>query len=164
MYFKLLYLGFKIYCFLFRPIRIGVRMVMIQRDEVLLIRHTYLNGWYMPGGGIKRNETLEQAARREAHEETGAELKDETARCLYEFRAMEDRSHRCVFMQRLQDNREARRRDSRDAYIPIDGIAARYVFGTPQPDGKIQGRHNIFASWRMVAFLRNDFLRWNYSK
>ena len=76
MYFKLLYLGFKIYCFLFRPIRIGVRMVMIQKDEVLLIRHTYLNGWFLPGGGVKRRETLEQAARREAHEETGADIKE----------------------------------------------------------------------------------------
>jgi 8-oxo-dGTP pyrophosphatase MutT (NUDIX family) len=28
----------------------------------------------MPGGGVKRGETLDQAARREAHEETGATL------------------------------------------------------------------------------------------
>lgn len=28
----------------------------------------------MPGGGLNRNESLEQAARREAREETGAEL------------------------------------------------------------------------------------------
>jgi 8-oxo-dGTP pyrophosphatase MutT (NUDIX family) len=76
MYFKLLHLGFKIYCFIFRPIRMGVRVMLIRDNEVCLIRHTYLNGWYMPGGGIKRNETLEQAARREAFEETGAELND----------------------------------------------------------------------------------------
>lgn len=47
---------------------------MIQDDKVLLIRHTYLNGWFMPGGGLNRNESLEQAARREAKEETGADL------------------------------------------------------------------------------------------
>lgn len=74
MYLKLLYLGFKIYCFIFRPVRMGVRVMMIQDDKVLLIRHTYLNGWFMPGGGVNRNESLEQAARREAKEETGAEL------------------------------------------------------------------------------------------
>ncbi|MBL8051545.1 MAG: NUDIX domain-containing protein [Anaerolineales bacterium] len=74
MYLKLLYLGFKIYCFIFRPVRMGVRVMMIQDDKVLLIRHTYLNGWFMPGGGLNRNESLEQAARREAKEETGAEL------------------------------------------------------------------------------------------
>jgi ADP-ribose pyrophosphatase YjhB (NUDIX family) len=76
MYFKILYLGFKIYCFLFRPIRMGVRVMMIQNDKVFLIRHTYLSGWFLPGGGLKRGETLEQGARREACEETGAELKE----------------------------------------------------------------------------------------
>ncbi len=74
MYFKFLYLGFKIYCFLFRPIRMGVRVVMVERESVWLIRHTYLGGWYLPGGGLKKWESLDQAARREAREETGAEL------------------------------------------------------------------------------------------
>ena len=54
----------------------GVRIMMIHDNEVWLIRHTYLPGWFMPGGGIKRHETLEQAAYREAREETGAELQE----------------------------------------------------------------------------------------
>ena len=47
---------------------------MIQGDKVWLVQQTYMPGWFMPGGGIKRGETLEQATRREAREETGAEL------------------------------------------------------------------------------------------
>lgn len=74
MYYRLLYLGFKIYCFLFRPVRMGVRVLMAQGDEVWLVRHTYLDGWFLPGGGVERQETLEKAARREAREEIGAEL------------------------------------------------------------------------------------------
>lgn len=76
MYYRLLYLGFKIYCFLFRPVRMGVRVLMAQGDEVWLVRHTYLDGWFLPGGGVERQETLEKAARREAREEIGAELND----------------------------------------------------------------------------------------
>jgi len=49
---------------------------MLKDNRVWLIRHTYLSGWFLPGGGLKRNETLEEAMRREAFEETGAELGD----------------------------------------------------------------------------------------
>ncbi len=74
MFFRILYIGFRIYCFIFRPIRVGVRLMMIQNGKVWLVRQTYIRGWFMPGGGLKRGETLEEAARREAREETGAEL------------------------------------------------------------------------------------------
>ena len=74
MFIRILYFGFRIYCFLFRPIRMGVRVMMIQSGKVWLVRQTYVPGWFMPGGGLKKGETLEDAARREAREETGAEL------------------------------------------------------------------------------------------
>jgi len=74
MYLKFLYFGFRVYCFLFRPVRMGVRAVMLKDDKVWLVRQTYAPGWFLPGGGVKRGETLEQAARREAQEETGAIL------------------------------------------------------------------------------------------
>jgi 8-oxo-dGTP pyrophosphatase MutT (NUDIX family) len=57
-----------------RPVTIGVRLILIQNGQALLVRHTYQPGWYLPGGGVKRNETLEQSARREAAEEAGAIL------------------------------------------------------------------------------------------
>lgn len=69
---QLLYLAFKIYCFIFRPVRMGVRVLMFKDSSVWMVRHTYIPGWHLPGGGIKRNETIEQAARREMFEETGA--------------------------------------------------------------------------------------------
>ena len=74
MYIRFLYIGFRIYCFIFRPIRMGVRVMMIQNDKVWLVRQTYMRGWFMPGGGVKKGETLDKAARREAREETGADL------------------------------------------------------------------------------------------
>ena len=71
---RLVYLAYQVYSFIFRPLTLGVRIMMMQDGKVLLVRHTYLEGWFMPGGGVKRNETLDQAARREAHEEVGAQL------------------------------------------------------------------------------------------
>lgn len=74
MYIRLLYLAFRIYTFIFRPIITGVRVMLIQDGQALLVRHTYLEGWYMPGGGMKRGESVDEAARRESREEVGAEL------------------------------------------------------------------------------------------
>ena len=74
MLLRLAYLVFKIYVFIFRPVHTGVRIVMIRGKEVLLVRQSYMPGWFMPGGGVKRCETLEAAARREAMEEVGASL------------------------------------------------------------------------------------------
>ena len=61
---------------LVRPITVGVRLILAKDSSVLLVRHTYLPQWYLPGGGVKRGEPLEKAARREAAEEVGAALGD----------------------------------------------------------------------------------------
>lgn len=50
--------------------------MLIRDKKVLLVRHVYEHGWFMPGGGVKRKETLEQAARRECYEEVGVELQE----------------------------------------------------------------------------------------
>jgi len=55
-----------------RSCTVGVRVVLHRDGEVLLVRHTYRRDWYLPGGGVDRGETLEQAARREVVEEVGA--------------------------------------------------------------------------------------------
>ena len=59
---------------IFHPITLGVRILLIRDGEVLLVRHTYRPGWFLPGGGIKRRERLADAARREAREEAGATI------------------------------------------------------------------------------------------
>jgi len=57
-----------------KPVTIGVRVLMEQDGRVVLVWHTYDELWYFPGGGVERDETLEEATRREAREELGAEL------------------------------------------------------------------------------------------
>jgi 8-oxo-dGTP pyrophosphatase MutT (NUDIX family) len=69
-----LYVGRNAYWRVFQPVTLGARVILVRDGQVLLIRHSYRPGWFMPGGGIKRRETLEDAARREVREETGAEV------------------------------------------------------------------------------------------
>ena len=53
-------------------ITLGVRVIVINKKrEILMVKHTYTPGWYLPGGGIKRRETPFIGMVRETWEETG---------------------------------------------------------------------------------------------
>ncbi len=48
------------------PFTLGVRVIVEDRNSrVLLVRHSYVTGWYLPGGGVDKGETMEEAACRE---------------------------------------------------------------------------------------------------
>lgn len=69
------YLLLSTYWFVRRPRLRGVKFVLSNGDQVLLVVHTYgRREWEIPGGGIKRSETPAEAARREAHEELGVRI------------------------------------------------------------------------------------------
>lgn len=60
-----------------RPARItmGVRALAVDGEgRICLVRHTYREGWFLPGGGVKTGESLVEAMSRELREETGIEL------------------------------------------------------------------------------------------
>ena len=57
-----------------RPTKSGVKCVLVERDRVLLVRHTYgRRSWDLPGGALKRGESPLSGARREMGEELGIE-------------------------------------------------------------------------------------------
>ena len=69
-----MYRAATIYWRVFKPMTLGVKTLLIRDGKVLLVKHSYQDGWFLPGGGVKRRETLETAVRRECREEVGAKL------------------------------------------------------------------------------------------
>src|ERR1700759_4338229 len=85
-----------------RGLTLGVRgLVFDGEGRVFLVKHSYVSGWHLPGGGVEPGETIRQALERELREEGNIELTDDPLfHALYFNGHVSDRDHVALFIVR----------------------------------------------------------------
>lgn len=134
-----------------KRLTVGVRTVLIKQRKILLVRHTYLPGWYFPGGGVEPFETAELAAAREAMEETGYAVEGRPQLLgLYLNRANGGRDHVAVYIWRefhtqleFAPNMEIAELD----WFDVDALPSGVEGGTARRIAEIFGEKRPAAEW-----------------
>jgi ADP-ribose pyrophosphatase YjhB (NUDIX family) len=119
---------FHLYFVLKRPMTLGVRAMVLNEAErtVFLVRHTYVPGWYLPGGGVERGETMIQSVVKELREEGNIELTGEPSLAgIYFNNRASPRDHVALYIVR-QFRQTAPRLPDREiaecGFFPLDAL------------------------------------------
>jgi len=110
-----------------RAATLGSRAMVIDgAGRIFLVKHTYVDGWHLPGGGVETGETLLEALTRELAEEGNIQLG--AAPQLYSVyfnRRTSRRDHVALFIVRdfRQDgNPKPNHEIAEHAFFPIDAL------------------------------------------
>ncbi|MBV9970468.1 MAG: NUDIX domain-containing protein [Xanthobacteraceae bacterium] len=92
--------GFHLYWRLSRGLTLGVRgLVLDGSGRIFLVKHTYVPGWHLPGGGVEPGETLRDALARELKEEGNIDLLEPpTLHAVYFNARVSQRDHVALFV------------------------------------------------------------------
>jgi ADP-ribose pyrophosphatase YjhB (NUDIX family) len=85
-----------------RGLTLGVRGMAIDPEgRIFLVKHSYVPGWHLPGGGVEPNETIREALGRELMEEGNIEFLEEPRLFgMYHNRKASGRDHVALFVSR----------------------------------------------------------------
>ncbi len=144
---------FHLYFLLARPMTLGVRGVIHDeaRNAVFLIRHTYVPGWQLPGGGVERGETTLDALRREVREECDLEVEGMPALASMHFnRHASPRDHVAVYVVRAFRGSGVKMPDKEIAeagFFPLDALPQDVTPGTARRLAEIFGGEPPSPYW-----------------
>lgn len=135
-----------------RPMTLGVRAAAFDAEgRVFLVRHTYLPGWHLPGGGVEPGETFLRSLERELAEEGNLSLTGPAELFgLYFNRQASRRDHVALYVCRAVEQTAPRGADHEIAetgfFHPSD-LPAGTARATRARLAEISGESEIHPDW-----------------
>lgn len=142
---------FHIYFRIKRPMTLGVRGLCLRDDTVFLIRHTYVPGWQLPGGGVETGETLREALDKELMEEGNIRLTGEPQLFqVYFNRRMSSRDHVALFICKDFEQSSPKLPDheiAESGFFPVHALPEGTTRATRERIAEVLGGKQISQDW-----------------
>ena len=153
VFFATLYKLAKIPRKFFHPITIGTRAIILneKRDSVLLVKLTYAEGWYLPGGKLKKRETITAGLKRELHEEINFTAHDSSLELFGVYNNFFENKSDTIIVFTCTGNIEDSKKNSEIdeyAFFRLDSLPESISPGTKRRiDEFLSGRKNTVGNW-----------------
>lgn len=146
---NILYKCAKIFWRVTKPVTAGTRIMLIKDNKALLVKHTYQEHWYLPGGGVKKGETFEEAIKREVKEELGGKLECIKLFGVYNNFYEYKNDHVVIFLsQNFSITGDTDKEIEAFDYFEIDNLPKNTSPGTRKRiEEYISGQDNNFGRW-----------------
>jgi 8-oxo-dGTP pyrophosphatase MutT (NUDIX family) len=127
--------AFHLYWRFSRGLTLGVRgLVIDEAGRVFLIKHSYVSGWHLPGGGVEPGESIHDALARELKEEGNIELTaPPTFFGMFFHPHVSNRDHVALFVVRAFHQPSPPRPDHEivaHGFFPVDAMPGDTTAGT----------------------------------
>ncbi|MFZ4533893.1 MAG: NUDIX domain-containing protein [Alsobacter sp.] len=131
---------------------LGVRAAILHPDKgVFLVKHSYVAGWHLPGGGVEAGETILASMMREVEEEANIEVTGEPVLhgVFFNIHASR-RDHVVVYVVTTFTERGPRLPDREiveASFFPLDGLPVDTTRGTRERLDEIAGHRPLSPTW-----------------